>query len=273
MIQYLFLITENDSTNWLYNSSCLEQISSNNFIDVSSDSSDETFYLHKEETLYTTTVKKEKLPLEEKKPSIKSSIKRKKKDKKKNTYEKSEYEKDVKNVYFEDKYKDKGNNTVKTLYSRIRPYYNIKKSSLGFVSHKQSKKHIYERYYVKNIDYIEKNKKKDTIIKKESIINSFKEEEIPSWHIKLEELQKMKTKQYNEKLTNNPNDIQLWFEYIEFQVYHIYIYNKEYNIFNITFRKICIYTYILYLYIKIYVKKNLKNLKTKICFMEFSKNY
>ncbi|KAG9435449.1 protein NRDE2 isoform X1 [Apis mellifera carnica] len=27
----------------------------------------------------------------------------------------------------------------------------------------------------------------------------------------------MKTKQYNEKLTNNPNDIQLWFEYVEFQ--------------------------------------------------------
>lgn len=208
-------LKENDSTSWLYNSSCLEQISSNNFINVSSDSSDETFYLHKEETLYTTTIKKEKLTLDEKKPSI--HIKRKKKDKKKNTYEKSEYEKDVKNVYFEDKYKDKGNYAIKTLYSRIRPYYNIKKSSLGFVSHKQLKKYIYERYYVKNIDYIEKNKKKDTIIKRESITNSFQEEEIPSWHIKLEELQKMKTKQYNEKLTNNPNDIQLWFEYVEFQ--------------------------------------------------------
>lgn len=221
MIQYLFLITENESTSWLYNSSCLEQISSNNFIDVSSDSSDETFYFHKEETLYTTSVKKEKLTLEEKQPSI--HIKRKKKDKKKNIYEKSEYEKDVKNVYFEDKYKDKGNYTIKTLYSRIRPYYNIKKCSLGFVSHKQLKKYIYERYYVKNIDYIEKNKKKDTIIKRESITNSFKEEEIPSWHIKLEELQKMKTKQYNEKLTNNPNDIQLWIEYVEFQVLYLYL--------------------------------------------------
>uniref|UniRef100_V9IJJ2 Uncharacterized protein n=1 Tax=Apis cerana TaxID=7461 RepID=V9IJJ2_APICE len=54
-------LKENESTSWLYNSSCLEQISSNNFIDVSSDSSDETFYFHKEETLYTTSVKKKNL--------------------------------------------------------------------------------------------------------------------------------------------------------------------------------------------------------------------
>ncbi|OAD57651.1 hypothetical protein WN48_01626 [Eufriesea mexicana] len=182
---------ENESTSWLYNSSYLEQISSNNFVNFSSESSDETThetsYLYKQENLCTTSLQKEKCGVEERK-KIKR-IKKKKKDKKKYAYEK-----DVKNVYFEDKFRDKGNNTLKTLYSRVRPYYNVKKNSL------------------------EKNKKNDTIIRKESTNDSSKKEEcIPSWYVKLEELQKNKTKDYNEKLIDNPNDIKLWIEYIEFQ--------------------------------------------------------
>ncbi|XP_068970972.1 nuclear exosome regulator NRDE2 [Bombus flavifrons] len=211
---------ENETTSWLYNSSYLEQISSNNLVNFSSESSDETTnetsYLHKQETIHTTALKNQKPISGERRTS--KHIKKKKKDKKKYAYGEREYEKDVENVYFEDKYRDKGNNNINTLYSSIKPYYDIKINSLGFLPYKKSKKDSYERYYVKNIDYIEKNKKKDTIIRKESITNSSKEEQsTPSWYIKLEELQKAKTKEYNEKLTNDPNDIQLWIEYIEFQ--------------------------------------------------------
>ncbi|KAF3419965.1 hypothetical protein E2986_02922 [Frieseomelitta varia] len=209
---------ENETTSWLYNSSYSGQISSKNFDNFSSESSDETTdetsYSHKQRTVYTATSKNQKPVTEEKKTS--KHIKRKKKNRK--IYEKPKYEKDVENVYFEDKYRDKGNNSINTLYSSARPYYDIKIKSLGFVPYKKSKKDSYKRYYVKNIDYIEKNKKKDNVIKKESTTTSSKEEEcIPSWYIKLEELQKSKTKEYNEKLTNNPNDVQLWIEYIEFQ--------------------------------------------------------
>ncbi|CAD1469461.1 unnamed protein product, partial [Heterotrigona itama] len=208
---------ENETTSWLYNSSYSEQISSKNFDNFSFESSDETTdetsYSHKQRTVYATS-KNQKPVTEERKTS--KHIKRKKKNKK--IHEKPEYEKDVKNVYFEDKYRDKGNSSINTLYSSVRPYYDIKINSLGFVPYKKSKKENYKRYYVKNIDYIEKNKKKDTVIKKESTTNSSKEEQcIPSWYVKLEELQKSKTKEYNEKLTNNSNDVQLWIEYMEFQ--------------------------------------------------------
>ncbi|KOX69727.1 hypothetical protein WN51_05011 [Melipona quadrifasciata] len=187
-------VVENETTSWLYNSSYSERISSKNFDNFSSESSDETIgetsYSHKQRTVYTVTSKNQKPVTEEKKTS--KHIKRKKKNKK--ICEKPEYEKDVENVYFEDKYRDKGNNSINTLYPSARPYYDIKINSL------------------------EKNKKKDTVIKKESTTNSSKEEQcIPSWYVKLEELQKSKTKEYNEKLTNNPNDVQLWIEYIEFQ--------------------------------------------------------
>ncbi|CAL7937139.1 unnamed protein product [Xylocopa violacea] len=213
------LTRENDSINWLHNSSYSEQISSSNFVDLSSGSSDETTNetssLHKkqETSNAVTSFKIEKAVSEEKKRF--KRIKKRKKDKRK-----CGYEKDVENVYFEDKYRDKENNTVKTLCSRVRPYYDVHRSTLGVVSYKHSKKVTYERYYARNIDYIEKNKKNSAIIRKDFIINTSKEEEeecTPLWSIKLEELQKAKTKEYNEKLIDSPNDISLWLEYIAFQ--------------------------------------------------------
>ncbi|XP_026667820.1 protein NRDE2 homolog [Ceratina calcarata] len=217
------LSKENDTTNWLYNSSCSKQITSDNFIRLSSESSDEIIneipYLPKEEPSHAaTSLDKGKPVLEEK---VKSRhIKKKRKDKRKDVHgklEKSGYRKNVENVYFEDKYRERGYNTVKTLNSRLRPYYDVKKSTLGFIPYKQSKKINYKRYYVKNIDHVEK-KKKDPVISRESTTNLSKEEEYtPLWHIKLEELQKAKTKEYNEKLTDNPNDVTLWLEFIEFQ--------------------------------------------------------
>lgn len=210
----------NEANNWLQNSSYVEQISSRN-LDVSSNSSDETVnenYSNKEEISHDVTciIKEESAVGERRK--LKHVKKRKKEKKKYEKHEKPLYEPEVENIYFEDKYRDIGNSNVKTLCSRVRPYYNIGKNPLGFVSFKHLKRDAYERYYIKNIDYIEKNKKKSNVIKKESTSDTSKEEEnIPLWQINLEELQKSKTKEYNEKLAENPNNIKLWLEYIEFQ--------------------------------------------------------
>ncbi|XP_076760470.1 nuclear exosome regulator NRDE2 [Xylocopa sonorina] len=209
---------EKDSINWLQNSSYSEQISSSNFVNLSSESSDETAnetsLRKKQETSDAVISPKIEKTVSEDRKRFKR-IKKRKRDKRK-----CGYEKDVENVYFEDKYRDKENNTVKTLCSRVRPYYDVHRSTLGVVSYKHSRKITYERYYVRNIDYIEKNKKNSAIIRKDSITDTSKDEEVectPSWYIKLEELQKAKTKEYNEKLVDDPNDVSLWLEYIEFQ--------------------------------------------------------
>lgn len=217
-------IIENESASWLCNSSCLDRISSNNFVDLSSESSDETLHnvshLNKQASHNAVPSSKPKLTSEETR-RLKHN-KRKKKEKKRHTCkvaEKLKYEQIVDNVYFEDKYRDKGNNTVKTLCSRVRPYYDIKRNSLGFISYKQPKKNFCKRYYAINIDSIQRRKKADSVIKKELTINSLKEEEcLPFQYNDFEELQKSKTKEYNERLANNMNDIKLWLEYIDFQV-------------------------------------------------------
>ncbi|XP_029034111.1 nuclear exosome regulator NRDE2 [Osmia bicornis bicornis] len=214
-------ISEGNESSWLHNSSYLEQISSRNLVDFSSDSSDETLnenYANKQEILHdVTSLSTQESVLDERK-KLKHIKKRKKEKRKHEKHEKPPYEPEVENLYFEDKYRDKGNSTVKTLCSRVRPYYDIEQNSIGFASHRHLKKDTYQRYYTKNIDHVEKNKKKSNIISKESTTGQSKEEECtPLWQIKLEELQKAKTKEYNEKLAENPNDIKLWLEYIEFQ--------------------------------------------------------
>lgn len=71
---------------------------------------------------------------------------------------------------------------------------------------------------------MEKKRKKDTIIKKGTVSTVDGEEDCtPSWRIELEEVQKARTKEYNEKLIDNPMDVQLWLEYIEFQVCYTFI--------------------------------------------------
>ncbi|XP_053972963.1 nuclear exosome regulator NRDE2 [Hylaeus volcanicus] len=213
-----------DDASWLHNVSCLERISSNNIANISSDSSDETaseiFHSDKQQISHSSTSLSNENRTSKEKETLKH-IKKRKREKRKHTREKvkkPEYKRDVENVYFEDKYRDKGNSTVNTLCSRVRPYYDIQKNSLGCVPCKQPRKDIYERYYIRNIDCVEKTKKKDNIIKRDSTTDSLKEEEpTPSWCTNLEELQKNKIKEYNEKLTDDPNNINMWFEYIEFQ--------------------------------------------------------
>ncbi|XP_076620504.1 nuclear exosome regulator NRDE2 [Colletes latitarsis] len=216
-------LLKGDEASWLYNVSCLERISSKNIVDFPSDSSDETINKatrpDKQQVSYNTTLNNDSHIQKERKTQ--KYVRKRKLEKKKHAHEKvkkPEYKREVENVYFEDKYRDKGNNTVKTLCSRVRPYYDIEKNSLGFVSFKQPKKDSYERYYIKNIDSVDRAKKKDNIIRKDSTTNTFKNDEsTPSWCTNLEELQKNKIKEYNERLTDNPNNVNLWVEYIEFQ--------------------------------------------------------
>ncbi|XP_035720459.1 nuclear exosome regulator NRDE2-like [Vespa mandarinia] len=225
---------DNTSTNWLSNSSFQTYLQSQTLVvDISSDnSSDNDFSTstdvpssntssHENKHSYYNSIKLVKSRTsEERKKTSKHTKKRKKErkssSKKKNKYE---YERDVANVYFEDKHRDRGNSTVNTLCSRARPYYNVGQKYLGFVSYKQIKKNIYQRYHAYNIDLPEKTKKNDLIIKREiakdTTIN--KNEEIPSWCTNLEEEQTLKTREYNEKLLENPKNIKLWLEYIEFQ--------------------------------------------------------
>ncbi|XP_014471485.1 PREDICTED: protein NRDE2 homolog [Dinoponera quadriceps] len=136
---------------------------------------------------------------------------------------KSGYKQNVRNVYFEDKLRDKGNNNIDTFCSRVRPLYDISEKYIGFVKHKQPKKKKFHRYYIKNIDSIEALQKKDTIIKKTNVKESSKQDKeidnegLPSWCKNLEQEQKSKTREYNEQLIKNPHNVELWLQYINFQ--------------------------------------------------------
>ncbi|XP_011862923.1 PREDICTED: protein NRDE2 homolog [Vollenhovia emeryi] len=132
------------------------------------------------------------------------------------------YELDVKNVYFEDRRRDKGNNNIDTFCSRVRPYYNVGEKSLCYVKRKQPKKDPCRRYYTRNIDSAE-TATKDTVIKRTSEKGaSVKQQEdanesAPSWCKNLEEEQKSKTREYNKQLTEDPHNVELWLQYVDFQ--------------------------------------------------------
>lgn len=138
---------------------------------------------------------------------------------------KPEYKQNVENLYFEDKHRDKRNNNIDTFCSRVRPLYDVSEKYIGFVKRSKPKKEKFSRYYAKNIDSIE-TKKKDTIIKKTNVKetseqNKEADESLPSWCNNLEEEQKSKTKEYNEQLLENPRNVDLWLQYIDFQVLNI----------------------------------------------------
>lgn len=152
--------------------------------------------------------------------------KRKKTEHKKNTSSgkrsKAKYKQNVENVYFEDKHRDRGNNTISTFCSRVRPVYNVSEKTIGFARYKQPRKDTFHRYYIKNIDSAEASKKKDAIIKKTSEKEIVKGDEanenLYSWCNNIDEEQKRKTREYNEQLMQNPRDIDLWLQYLDFQV-------------------------------------------------------
>ncbi|XP_011172062.2 nuclear exosome regulator NRDE2 [Solenopsis invicta] len=218
--------TDNISTDWLSNSSFQAQVPKREPLDLYS-SSEESLHENTDEFSFSA---EKQLPPEIISQDIKvharqKTNKKQKTERKKRTHDskqhKSDYELDVKNVYFEDKHRDKGNNNINTFCSRTRPYYDISEKSLGYIKHKQPKKNLFHRYYIKNIDSAETTKKKDTVIKKtnkkEIKQDNEAEESVPSWCKNLEEEQKCKTQEYNERLAENPHNIELWLQYINFQ--------------------------------------------------------
>lgn len=123
-------------------------------------------------------------------------------------------------LYYEDKYRDRGNSKVDTLCQRARPYYFRKKLfNFNFPKRLKKRKKPLKRYHTYNLDAREMNKKKNTTIRRDSVKDkSITEESVLSWCKNLEEEQTNRTRDFNEKLFKNPNDIQLWLEYITFQV-------------------------------------------------------
>lgn len=220
------LISDNISTEWLSNSSFQTQIPKREPTDLYS-SSDES--LHESPLNVEKQITPETIRRDTKVHTKQRADKEQKAGKKKRTHDskrhKPEYELDVENVYFEDRRRDKGNNNINTFCPRVRPYYDVSEKSLGYIKRKQSKKDPFHRYYVKNIDSAEVTKKKDTVIKKTNEKETLQQddetaESMSSWCKNLEEEQKSKTREYNEQLTKDPHNVELWLQYIDFQVFN-----------------------------------------------------
>ncbi|KAK0086972.1 hypothetical protein PV325_002063 [Microctonus aethiopoides] len=128
---------------------------------------------------------------------------------------KPEYDLDVKNVYFDDKFRDKGNLKVDTLCSRIRPIYNynLYMKPIGFVGFKWKKPEALKRYYSKSIKVKSKDEKVDRVIKrsksevKES--DDFNDDKL----MKEQNILQLKIKEFNQQLAEEPTNIQLWLQY------------------------------------------------------------
>ncbi|XP_014601162.1 PREDICTED: protein NRDE2 homolog [Polistes canadensis] len=220
--------SDNASTNWLTNSSFQTCIQSETLVvDISSENSSNDFSISTEVPISNTSTQEDKhsyynsiesIKLSEDRKKLSKRTRKRKKERRSSGRKKvkHEYARDVANIYFEDKHRDKLFGTVRTLCSRVRPYYNVGQKYLGFVSYKKIKKNTYQRYHAYNIDATEKTKNKD---KREIAKNdtTSKNEEMSSWCTNLEEEQTSKTREYNEKLMEDPKNVKLWLEYIEFQ--------------------------------------------------------
>lgn len=224
----MFLFILDASTEWLSNSSFCTKVSRHSkSFDLSSDSStSETLHdVSKAQNLWCNTTSLDIKTLAKQKEW--RIDKKHKKRRKKHVHEskhKPEYEQNAKNIYFEDKHRDEGNNLDTNYSKKSRPFYDISTRSIGFIKHKQPKKDIFQRYYFKNIDFVEALKKKEKkeckeIIRKET---SKRDEDtnksLSLWCKNIEEEQKNKTQEYNEHLVKDPHNIKLWLQYVDFQV-------------------------------------------------------
>ncbi|XP_029177339.1 protein NRDE2 homolog [Nylanderia fulva] len=233
--------TNNDNTDnsikWLSNSSFQTPVpakreTSNLSFDSSSDESLHDTPSAEKQVNSETTLPDTKIHAKQKESKTDKAQKAKKKRYTHDKKYKPEYEQDVKNVYFEDKHRDKGNNNINTFCPRVRPSYEINEKFISFIKHKQPKD-TFQRYYVKSIDdSIESLKKKDTVIKKtiekeSSVQDEEVNENVSSWCKNLEEEQKCKTREYNEQLAENPDNIELWLQYINFQDTLVYYQRQQ----------------------------------------------
>ena len=226
MLSCLKIFTEKGSEKWLFNSSFTSQIAfTKPVIDISStsseDESEQVLSVVEDETgpgdvinLSSDSSENERLKAK------KRHKKKKKKHKQKKVKTEVKYEREVKNVYFEDKIRDKRMCTVQTLCSRARPYYDSSNLTLGFISTKRFKRKVSHRYYISNIDMGGKSKKKVSIFTKAPSVH-YSEDPLPEWCVNIDQEKKNRTQEFNEKLEKNPYDIELWLQYVDFQVYHI----------------------------------------------------
>jgi len=126
-------------------------------------------------------------------------------------YNKPDYELNVKNVYILNRYRDKRNNNITYIhFVPERGHITMLVKNLS-VKCKQPKKDSFHRYYVKNIDSIEIEKKKNTVIKKTNKKEALKQDdeanEIASWCKNLQEEQKCRTRECNEQLTEDARNL------------------------------------------------------------------
>jgi len=127
-------------------------------------------------------------------------------------------------MYTSNRCRDTGNNNIHT-YTHFAPeqdksilqgwwkIYRLKASN-------QRRTHFTD-YYVKNIYFIEIVRKKDTVIKKTNEKEALKQddeanESIASWCNNLKKEQKCRTWKFNEQLTEDAHNVELWLQYIDF---------------------------------------------------------
>lgn len=162
----------------------------------------------------------------DKKNTLQSTKKHKKKKHKSDKHKKQKIKQEygVEGIFFEDA-GDRGNLKVDTLCSRVRPLYDLSEKTLGFIKYKSHKnKESIKRYYINKKKH-NKIKKHKTLIKKTKIDTTNDDENTEEFDYFLndkaskDEEKKLKIKEFNETLSNEPDNINLWLEYINYDDY------------------------------------------------------
>jgi hypothetical protein len=200
---------------WLKNSS-YQPISSY----LNSSVNNETWTDSSDEDLVSDLVNKdnnEKIEKSESKKSAKQSrvVKKRVKTSKKKI-QLVQYETDVKDIYFEDKSRNKRFLTIETLEFTVRPNYKLWNGKLGINFNKKIKRKHFKRYHAMNLEVHKKSIKNERLKKpinnSESNTESIQEEKI----YKSDDEQK-KIEEFSKKITDCPKDVNAWLEYVHFQ--------------------------------------------------------
>ena len=144
----------------------------------------------------------------------KTSVKLKKHKKKKSRKESSisetcakKYDDKSDNLFFQDSFRNTMFCTIDTINNMRPKYKRSNQFKLGFIAYNQLKKKKRSRYYLKNLDSYhnklcekedEKNSKDKDFLNSDEYMDSFKDKEVDE--------QKLKTEEFNRKLSENPKD-------------------------------------------------------------------
>ena len=127
------------------------------------------------------------------------------------------YTTNVKDLYFEDKGRNKRFFTVETLEHSMRPNYKLTYRSLGFNYRKYLKHDRHKRYYLVNLDISKNITKEDMECNKKNSIDINLKIMNQSQEYNYQEKQKSLAEEFNKKLTKYPKNIEIWLEFIYFQ--------------------------------------------------------